>query len=224
VKPWGKTGAAAFAHQKPRWERFLRCGAVIDGIAMDEPLNCCDTHLKMENAMEYAAAETAEFIALVRKDYPNWLIGDIEGFPALNADQVIQWIDLLETKLKTKGVRGMDFFRIDTDWMHFVHDTKLGCWRDLKRIEDHCRRKGIALSVVYWAANYPAMLKQNLADDLTWYVGVLQMGFDYAAVGGKPDQIVVQSWVDGPNTFLPETKPWTFTKSALDLTERFLAK
>jgi hypothetical protein len=50
------------------------------------------------------------------------------------------------------------------------------------------------------------------------------MGFDYAAVGGKPDQIVVQSWVDGPNTFLPETQPWTFTKSALDLTERFLTK
>ena len=224
VKPWGKTGAETFAKQKPMWERFLRCGALIDSIAMDEPLNCCDTHLKMENAMEYAATETAEFIALVRKDYPNWLIGDIEGFPALSADQVIQWIDLLEAKLKAKGVRSLDFFRLDTDWMHFVHDTKKGSWREMKRIEDHCRRKEIPFSVVYWAANYPAMLKRDLADDVTWYVGVLRMGFDYAAVGGKPDQIVVQSWVDGPNTFLPETKPFTFTNSARDLTERFLSR
>jgi hypothetical protein len=220
VKEWGKTGADAFAKQKTMWERFLRCGALIDSIAMDEPLTCCDIHLGMENAMEYAATETAEFIALVRKDYPDWIIGDIEGFPSLSADQLIQWIDLLEAKLKAKEVRGMDFFRVDTDWMHFVHDTKKGSWRDLKRIEDHCRQKGIAFSVVYWAANYHQMHTQNLADDVTWYIGVLQMGFNYAAVGGKPDQVVMQSWVDGPNTFLPETKPFTFTNTALDLFER----
>jgi len=226
VKPWGKTGAETFAKQKPMWERFLRCGALIDSIALDEPFICCaffiTEDLQGVAPLEYAATETAEFIALVRKDYPDWQIGSIEGFPSLNAEQLIQWIDLLEVKLEAKKVRGLDFFRIDTDWMHFVHDTKKGSWRDMKQIEDHCRRKGIPFSVIYWAANYPAMLKKDLADDLTWYVGVLQMGYAYAAVGGKPDQIVVQSWVEGPNSFLPETKPFTFTNSALDLLERFL--
>jgi len=105
--------------------------------------------------------------------------------------------------------------------MHFVHNTGKGSWRDLKRIENHCRAKGIAFSVVYWAADYPAMKRLDLADDVTWYVGVMQMGFNYAAVGGNPDQIVVQSWVDGPDTFLPETQPFTFTRSALDGVERF---
>lgn len=47
------------------------------------------------------------------------------------------------------------------------------------------------------------------------------MGFDYAAVGGRPDQIVVQSWVDGPQRFLPETEPFTFVRTALDISERF---
>ena len=226
VKPWGKTGAEVFTAQKPMWERFLRCGALIDSIVLDEPFVCCMFSIKDDlegvDPLVYAATETAAFIALVRKDYPNWKIGSIEGFPSLSADQLIQWIDLLEVKLKAKGVRGLDFFRIDTDWMHFVHDTKKGSWGDMKRIEDHCRRKGIPFSVIYWAANYPAMLKQDLADDRTWYVGVLQMSYAYAAVGGKPDQIVVQSWVEGPNTILPETKPFTFTHSALDLSERFL--
>ena len=220
VKEWSKIGAETFAKQKPMWNRFLRCGALIDGIALDEPLTFCNLELNMENAMEYAATETAEFIALVRKDYPDWLIGDIEAFPALNADQLIQWIDLLEAKLQAKGIRGMDFFRVDTNWVHFVRDTKKGSWPELKRIEHHCRQKGIPFSLIYWGANYPELHQQNRADDVTWFVGVLQMGFDYADVGGRPDQIILQSWVDGPNTFLPETKPFSFTNTALELFER----
>jgi len=73
VKPWGKTGAEAFEKQKPMWERFLRCGALIDGIVLDEPFVCCMFHIKDQlegvDPMEYAATETAEFIALVRRDY-----------------------------------------------------------------------------------------------------------------------------------------------------------
>lgn len=206
------------------WERFLRCGAVIEGLALDEPFNCCDTHLKMENAIEYAAEETANFIALVREKYPDWSIGDIEGFPALNAEQLIRWIDLLQSKLETKAVCGLDFFRIDVDWMHFVHDTGKGSWNDVKRIEEHCRKKNIPFSIVYWAANYPAMRKKNLADDTTWYVGTMQMGFDYTVVGGNPDQVLIQSWVEGPNRILSENEPFTFLRSAFDVSERFLQK
>jgi hypothetical protein len=52
----------------------------------------------------------------------------------------------------------------------------------------------------------------------------MQMGFDYAAVGGSPDQIVVQSWIDAPETYLPETDSLTFTRSALDVVKRFVKK
>ncbi|MDR3109194.1 MAG: hypothetical protein LBU65_05840 [Planctomycetaceae bacterium] len=220
VKPWGTTGADCFNKQKPTWDRFLRCGALIDGIAMDEPLNCCREHLKKDT--EFAAAETAAFITLIRQHYPQWTVGDIEGFPSVSADELIQWVDILEAKLKQNGSRGIDFFRVDTDWMHFVQNTGRGSWKDLKRIENHCRSKNIPLSVIYWAADYPAMRKLELADDKTWYVGVMQMGFNYAAVGGKPDQIVIQSWVDAPQQTVPETKPFTFTNSARDLIERFV--
>jgi hypothetical protein len=174
--------------------------------------------------MEFAAEETATFIALVRQHYPHWAIGDIEGFPALSADELIQWIDLLETKLKQKNVRGLDFFRVDTDWMHFVHNTGRGSWKDLKRIENHCRNKKIPISIAYWAADYPAMKRLEIADDTTWYVGVMQMGFNYAAAGGQPDQIVVQSWVDAPQKIVPESEPFTFTNSARDLIGRLLKK
>jgi acetyl esterase/lipase len=224
VKPWGKTGAEAFQKQQGNWQRFLRLDATIHGIAMDEPLNCCDTHLKMENALEYAATETAEFMVLVREKYPDWTIGDIEGFPALTAKQVIEWIDLLEAKLKAKNIRGLDFMRLDVDWMHFVHHTGKGSWSDLKRIEDHCRQKKIAFSLVYWDAGYNALSKRGYDDDLMWYVGCLQMMYDYIAVGGNPDQVVVQSWDNCPKTFIPDNAPFTFTRGAADIAERLLNK
>ena len=222
VKQWGKTGQECFDRQQPKWERFLRCGGVIDSIAMDEPLVCTQVHLKMgDDAMEHALEETVKFVGLVRRAYPHWMVGDIEGFPGLPLDDLIRWIDQLEARLKADHGRGLDFFRLDVDWMHFVHNTGKGRWSDIKRVENHCRSKNIPFSIVYWASNYPAMLKKELADDVTWYVGAIQMGFNYAAVGGTPDQIVVQSWVAGPPTILPETAPFSFTRSALDIVNRF---
>ncbi len=218
VKEWGHTGEACFRKQTPMWERFTRCGALIAGVAMDEPLAAT---ARLEKDMAHAARETADFVARVREKYPAWHVGDIEAFPSASAEDLIRWIDLLEENLKQRGVRGLDFFRLDVDWMHFVHDTGRGTWRDVRRIEEHCRAKKIPFSVVFWAANYPAMEKKGLADDAVWYVGTLQMAADYAAVGGRPDQIVVQSWVGAPKTLLPEMAEFSFTRSARDVFQKY---
>ena len=220
VKPWGQTGADAFEKQYRQWNRFLKCGMKIDSIAMDEPLNCCLFFIDKD--MEYAATETAEFISLVHQHYPEWQVGDIEGFPSVTPEQAIKWLDLLQAKLKAKGDRGIDFFRLDVDWMHFVHNTGRGTWGDVRRIEQICRQRGIPFSLVYWAADYPSLKQRNMADDKIWYIGTMQMGYDYFAVGGQPDQYVVQSWVGGPPTILPESHPFSFTRSALDVAERIM--
>ena len=220
VKEWGITGAEAFEKQYRQWERFRKCGMKIDSLAMDEPLNC--SLFAINKDMEYAATETAEFIALVHKHYPEWQIGDIEGFPSVTPEQTIKWLDLLQAKLKAKGGRGLDFFRLDVDWMHFVHSTGRGTWADVRKIEHICRQRGIPFSLVYWAADYPSLKKRGMADDKTWYIGTMQMAYDYFAVGGKPDQYVVQSWVGGPPTTLPESHPFSFTRSALDVAERVM--
>ncbi|MCL2744890.1 MAG: hypothetical protein FWE67_13660 [Planctomycetaceae bacterium] len=224
VKPWGPTGAEAFDKQRGNWQRFLRLDAKIIGIAMDEPLVCATFHLKKENPAEYAAAETAEFIALVRQHFPDWSIGDIEGFPSINADEIIAWIDLLEAKLKAKNVRGLDFMRLDVDWMHFVQNTGRGSWSDLRRVENHCRSKKIPFSLISWDANFDAMSRRGFNSDRMWDAGCLQMMYNYISVGGNPDQIVVQSWSDAPKTVLPDNDDFTFTRCALDIAEEFLKK
>jgi hypothetical protein len=218
VKPWGPTGEKCFSVERPMWEHFQSLGARFYAIALDEPLACTKQVLKKPEA--YAVQETANYIALVRKHFPEMLIGDIEAFPFTALEDHCRWIDALQKRLAEMEVRGLDFYRIDVDWVHFIHGR--GSWADVKKLEQNCRQRKLPFSLVYWAAGYPALTKLGLAGDATWYVSVMQQGYDYALVHGAPEQYVVQSWVGGPPRALPETDPWTFTRSVLDFHRTFL--
>ena len=212
VKPWGTTGEKCFNIERPMWEHFHSLGARFYAIALDEPLAC--TKLVLKKPDDYAVQETASYIALVRKHFPDMLIGDIEAFPFTPLDDHFRWIDALQKRLAEMKVRGLDFYRVDVDWVHFVHGH--GSWADVKKLEQYCRQRKLPFSLVYWAADYPALTKLGLAGDATWYVSVIQQGYDYALVQGAPEQYVVQSWVGGPPRAIPETDSWTFTRSVLD--------
>jgi hypothetical protein len=124
VKPWGPTGDKTFTVEKKEWNRFIADGADIHGIAMDEPLVA--TFNNLHQPMSYAVEETAQFVSLVRKNYPEFVIGDIEGYPYLNKQQLLSFWDGLDLRLKSIGVRGLDYVRLDVDWMHFVHHSPQG--------------------------------------------------------------------------------------------------
>jgi len=219
IKPWAVTGQKIFDVQRKHWDRFARLGASISAIAMDEPLCCARKDLKKDD--EYAVAETAAFIALVRKHYPHIRIGDIEPYPFIPLADQTRWIDTLQKRLAEMGVRGLDFYRLDVDWLNFTVG-KPGGWPEVKKIEQHCRRNKIPFSLIYWASGYPALVRRGLADDSTWYVSVMQQGYDYAHVDGRPDQYVIESWIDAPAATLPETGEFTFTRSVLDFAKKFL--
>jgi hypothetical protein len=66
------------------------------------------------------------------------------------------------------------------------------------------------------------MRKRGLADDSTWYTGIMQQGYDYAFVDGAPDQVVIESWVQSPERCLPETAEFTFARSVRDFAAKFV--
>ena len=222
VKPWGDTGQKTFKAQRPHWDRFQSLGAKIYSIGMDEPLCCTRKDLKKPD--EYAVEETAQFIALVRQQYPEMRIGDIEPYPFLQRDDLIAFIDALQAKLKQMDVRGLDFFRLDVDWNHFTIGNSIykGNWPDVRKLEAACRQRKLPFSLIYWAADYKQMERLKLADDGTWYIGIMRQGNDYAFVGGAPDEYVIESWVGAPSRSLPETDEWTFTRSVRDFCRRFV--
>jgi hypothetical protein len=219
VKEWGITGTNTFTKQRPMWDRFQRLGGNIYAIAMDEPLLCVRHSLKKTD--DYAVQETASFIALVRQHYPQVLIGDIETYPSTPFADHLWWIDALQKRLAEMNVRGLDFYRLDVNWVEFNVFGR-GSWPEVKKLEQECRKRKLPFSLIYWASDYPAMKKRGLADDSTWYVSILRQGYDYALVNGAPDQVVIESWVGAPSQGVPETGDFTFTRSVRDFVKKFV--
>lgn len=222
IKPWGKTGEKTFNIERPMWDRVQRLGGELYAIGMDEPL-CC-ARKEIHESDEYAVRETANYIALVRQHYPQLLIGDIEPYPFIPFTNLVTWIDALQARLKEMNVRGLDFFRLDVDWNHFTIGNRIyqGNWPEVRKLEAACRQRKIPFSLIYWAADYGRMEELKLADDATWYIGIMRQGHDYAFVGGAPDQVVIESWIGAPSRAVPETDEWTFTRSVRDFCRRFV--
>jgi len=221
IKPWGLTGEKTFAIERPIWERIERLGGKIHAIAMDEPLLCCRKHIHKSD--DYAIAQTAAYIALVRQHFPHVLIGDIETYPSIPLADHYRWIEALNKALADRNVRGLDFYRLDVNWAEFVAFDR-GNWREVRELERHCRQRKLPFSLIYWPSLLPAMRRKGLADDSTWYVGIMQQGYDYALVDGAPDQYVIESWVQLPDRCLPENGEFTFTRSVLDFVHRFVPR
>jgi len=221
IKPWGLTGEKTFQAERANWERIERLGGNVYAIAMDEPLLCCRLHIHKSD--EYAVEETANYIALVRKHFPRLLIGDIETYPSIPLADHLKWIDALQKQLAAKQVRGLDFYRLDVNWANFVAQDR-GSWLDVRQLERECRKRKLPFSLIYWASTYPALQRRGLADDSTWYVSIMQQGYDYALLQGAPEQYVIESWVSAPSQSVPETAPWTFTRSVLDFSRRFVPR
>jgi len=160
---------------------------------------------------------------MVRKQYPDVRIGDIEPYPSIPLNDHFAWIEKLQKRLASMEVRGLDFYRLDVNWAVFTAFNQ-GSWLEVRKLQQHCRKAGLPFSLVYWASDEPAMKKRGLADDSTWYVSIMRQGYDYALVQGSPDQYVVQSWLDAPSHAVPETGPWTFTRSVLDFSSKFVKR
>lgn len=218
LKEWGLTGEKTFNAERKNWEHLQSLGANLYAIAMDEPLCCAREHIHKTDA--YAMQVTANYIALVRQHFPQILIGDIETYPSITIEDHKRWIEGLEKALADRHVRGLDFYRLDVDWLRFNVQSK-GGWQEVKKLEHWCRQRRLPFSLIYWPSGYPSMQHRGIADDSTWYVGVMQQGYDYTAVDGRPDQYVIESWVGAPSACLPDNADWTFTRTVRDFCRHF---
>jgi len=247
IKEWGYQenngvgthyGEKIFRTQNVRWKKYIEAGADFVAIAMDEPLtNMVYTGKdawgwvgNYNDKMEFAAVKTAEFIKCVREEYPHMVVGNIEG-SGFSANQLKNFVTRLNDETKKQSGKGLDFFRMDVDWMRYK-DNPVELekkWREMKQVEDHCRSIGVAFSMIYWGADaiYTPGAANAEANNKAFHDWIMRHGHDYKAVGGKPDQYVIQTWtiVQGapmPPSVIPETKTHTFTKSLLEFYDTFI--
>lgn len=219
IKQEYPTADISFKMLEDQMKRFEPLGAKVDRFAFDEPFYAAKYVLCKPDS--YAITETAKYIYRLRKKYPYVTIGDIEPYPVLKLDELKTFITKLNEECGRLGVKGLDFFRVDVDWLN-MNNTYAGSWVEVRRLEDFCHSQIMKFSLIYWAAQYPKLDELKLADDMTWYLGVMNQGNAYATVGGKPDEYLIESWVQVPKHSLPEKDKTSFTGSVLDFYNRFL--
>ena len=230
IKEWGQTSEKSISVGKRYWERIQSLGGHIYAMHMDEPFHCA--RFVLHKSDDYAVEETAKYIAGVRKDYPDVLIGDIETYPSFSLKEHMYWIDALQKKLAGLKVRGLDFYELDVNWMNFqIQHT--GSWQEVKQLQTFCHSRKLPFSLIFWPGSYGWFRRLNLADDNTWYVSVMNEGYEYAALDGwsgagslqgGPDQYVIQSWEPCPSHGVPETGDFTLTRLVLDFVKKFVRR
>lgn len=204
LNEWCPTGQACFDAVHPTYDRFIALGARIDAFSMDEPFHKA-RHFGIATDLE-AVEQVADWIRLVRENYPGIAIGSIEPYPTVSLPDLQWWITNLDAKLAELGVAGIDFFCLDADWRRFSND---GSWRQVKELETFCKARGLPFSLIYWAAEAP----ESVRDDL-WRIQVLYQGHNYRYYDGQPDEFNLQSWLFIPSKSVPESEDFTFTNSA----------
>ena len=219
VKEWGPTAEATFAAEQPHWDRALRLGADFGSIVMDEPLSASRGLLHQTDS--YAVAQTARFVALVRQHYPTLRIGDVEPYPGIPLPDHIAWLRQLQSRLREQGVAPLDFYRADVDWVSFAKAGR-GSWQEVASLAAATRASGVAFSLIYWASGYPSEKAEGVAGDDTWYVEVIGQGYAVADMGLRPDQFVLESWIDAPAAIVPDSAEFTFTRSVRDFGRKFI--
>jgi hypothetical protein len=219
VKEWSLSGEKTFNIERKIWDRLQRLGGKIHAIAMDEPLCAVREHVHQPD--ELALQETANYIALVRQNFPDMQVGDIETYPSLSIDEHVKWIDALNALLAEKKVRGLDFYRLDVNWIVFDVQGR-GSWKEVRKLEVECRKRKLPFSLIYWPSGYPPLEKRGLASDMAWYIPLMNQGYLYATVDGHPDQYVIESWVGAPAHIVPETLDYSFTKTVRDFVRTFV--
>jgi hypothetical protein len=196
-------GAGVEGFAEPQWARIAAriraAGGIIDYIDMDEPYYYAH-FFDGKQACHWSAAavahETGAFIKELREQFPNVVIGDAEPLAGqADAGAYQAWIDTF------KEINGfaLAFLDMDIDW-------RRRAWpQEVESIEEHGRRAGVAVGIVY---------NGNEVDptDAIWLANAGERAKRYELdAGAHPDHVLFQSWHDKPDHLLPETSGFTFT-------------
>jgi hypothetical protein len=178
-------------------DRVKAAGGTVEAIAMDEPLYMASISTDA-GGCKWAATAVANDILTwshgVRARYPRIVIGDIEplaknGSPQVYRDWLVTYRAVTSTKLA--------FFQLDVDWQR-------ASWAEEARtLEASAREEGVPFGMIY---------KGSWDDDASaWLTHAAERMATYETGGGRPDQVIFQSWDDQPHQVLPETSVTAFT-------------
>lgn len=218
VKEWG-CGKKEFRQANEAIQNVLAHGGVVTILDMDEPFmggELVANGLTCGFTMEQTADATARFVEMVKRAYPDMLVGETEPYPYFSVTELEQWILALEDR----GVR-LAHFHIDIDPV-YARDLRLDVAADLRVLSRFLQEHGIPFGVILtsdWTA--AGSNRAYFESTLAWVSTV------HAAIG-RPQHVVFQSWQGDPTDRahqglhwvpinLPENDPAVYSHTRLIL-------
>lgn len=179
--------------------RIVAAGGTVGYVTLDEPFVFASIY-KGKNAChwpaERVARELASYRTALRKLCPGVVVGDIEPLWRGMAPAALeQW---LEDYRATTGAYP-DFLHLDVDF------SRPDWPQAALELETYARARGIRFGIFYTGDATDRI-------DALWVEHAAQRALAYERdAGGRPDDVIFQSWHDHPDYLLPETEPTTFT-------------
>jgi hypothetical protein len=184
-------------------ERIRAAGGRLDYVALDSPFRE-GTLYTGAGACGFSAEEdarqVARWAAAVRAIFPKAVVGDIEALPrGVDPAAVVAWMDAYRS---VTGER-LPFFHLDVNYLRLD-------WPEAARtLEAAAKARGVPFGIIYTGEGSQL---DGGGSDADWAAAAEQRFTSYEArYGGRPDDAVLQSWVDHPDHVLPETQPSTFS-------------
>lgn len=203
-KEWCETGAECASATIGYASRFRSLGASIDAFSMDEPFFATRAHGLGDDYS--AVVETAEWMRIIRNEFPNTLIISIEPFPAISANDLSWWLQALRDRSAIIGTPFVDMFILDHDW-NAAEDPA-----GVAQVGDAAHDQGLRYGVLFGGL-YPS---GNCSSDRTWYDGIFYQAQIYANYGVGVNLYSINNFVCRPIAVLPESQQWSFTMSVRD--------
>ncbi|MBX3029734.1 MAG: hypothetical protein KF809_06215 [Chloroflexi bacterium] len=184
---------------EPFW-RIEAAGGHVDIVVFDESWAFASERFDTPNACRWPTDEiarrTVPFIRQLREYAPDIVIGDTEPlWTDVSPEALLEWADAYAAATGEP----LDFLHVDIDWEGRPDWPTL-----VRQIEEGTRERGIEFGLIYNGG--------HATSDAEWVDRALQRAFTYEELhGGRPDHVVLQSWMDHPDRTLPESDPTTFT-------------
>ncbi len=180
-------------------KRIGDAGGRITFLAMDEPFAMASIYSGAQAcswSADKVASGVAEYIQRITAVSPGTIVGDTEVlWPGVNVTEYERWMDAFQV---VTG-RPLPFFHLDVDW------NRPDWPQAARELQAYANAHGVKFGIIYngdW----------NGESDRAWLSAAADRFATFEArYGGRPDQVLFQSWADKPDYVLPETEPYTFT-------------
>jgi hypothetical protein len=174
-------------------------GGTVGYIRLNEPWAWAHEY-SVPNACRWPNAKVADQVAAFVRDaralFPDVTIVDVEPlWKSMQPDEILSWLD----DYRAETGEYLPAFHLDLDFARLDWATAA------LRLETGARARHIAFGLQYFGDRADA-------SDAAWLDRTAKRIVAYESVqGGRPDDVVFQSWHDHPNWLLPETAPASFT-------------